>query len=125
MFCSNVSNPAGREPILIVEITIMTYEKEKFFEAENIGFAERIVRGYISIAIIMAIVLIPAINAYTLFGLTQIAIYVGLTAFVGWDPVYAVLKRKITNVPVRAGSEDVSYPKHEETPIPSIHKRAA
>jgi hypothetical protein len=104
----------------------MTYEDERFAEVENVGFIDSVVRGSASIAIVVAVLLIPSISSFTLFGLTQLAIYAGLTAFIGWDPLYAVLKQSGNQVPaevVRATA--AAYPRNEE-PVPGgDHKKAA
>lgn len=103
----------------------MTYEDEKLIAAENVSFVDSVVRGSASIAIIVAILLMPSITAFTLFALTQIAIYAGLTAFIGWDPIYALTKQPVSSVPERAPEKLASYPQHEARSVTSDHKQAA
>ena len=57
----------------------MAHEDEVFAEVENVGYVDSVVRGSASIAILVAVMLMPSITAITLFGLTQLAIYAGLT----------------------------------------------
>jgi len=103
----------------------MTYEDPKFTEAENVGFVDGVVRGSASIAILVAVMLIPAISSYTLFALTQLAIYAGLTAFIGWDPVYAMMKRPASQVSAQAPATVAAYPQREVEPVSGGHRQAA
>ena len=104
----------------------MIYEDEKLTEVENMGFAESVVRASVSIAIVLAVLLIPSITSLTLFGLTQLAIYAGLTAFIGWDPIYAVKKQPAG----RAAAETVEaagtvYSRNKEQASGGDRKKAA
>ena len=103
----------------------MTYADAKFAEVENVGFVDAVVRGSASIAILVAVMLIPAISTYTLFTLTQLAIYAGLTAFIGWDPIYALTKQPATHVPAQAPATVAAYPRREARPVSNGHKQAA
>lgn len=103
----------------------MTYQDAKFSEVENVGFVDSVVRGSASIAILVAVMLLPSITALTLFGLTQLAIYAGLTAFIGWDPLYAVMKGAGTRLPAQAPATVAAYPQREEQASSGDHKKAA
>jgi len=103
----------------------MTHEDEKFGAVENVGFVEGVVRGSVSIAILVAIMLVPSISSLTLFGLTQLAIYAGLTAFIGWDPLYAMIKRTEPHRPAQPAATVASYPQRELQGDSKAHKRAA
>jgi len=103
----------------------MTYEDAKFTEVENVGFVDGVVRGSASIAILVAVMLIPSITSYTLFALTQLAIYAGLTAFIGWDPIYALTKGSATPVAAQAPATVAAYPRREARPVSDSHKQAA
>jgi hypothetical protein len=103
----------------------MTFEDEKPIEVENVGFIDSIVRGSISIAIVVAVMWMPSITAFTLFALTQLAIYAGLTAFIGWDPIYALIKRPVSSVPEQASATLASYTQREARHVSSDHKQAA
>ena len=103
----------------------MIYEGEKFTDVENVGFIDSVVRGSASIAILVTVMLIPSITAVTLFGLTQLAIYAGLTAFLGWDPIYAMMKKPKAQLSAQAPAAVATYSRSEEQPVSSSRKRAA
>jgi hypothetical protein len=103
----------------------MTYEDTKFAEVENVGFVEGVVRGSASIAILVAVMLIPSITAYTLFALTQLAIYAGLTAFIGWDPIYAMMKQSASQAPAQAPATVSAAPRQQPQVSGGDHKKAA
>ena len=103
----------------------MTYEGEKFAEVENVGFVDSIVRGSMSIAVLVAVMLLPSITSLTLFVLTQLAIYAGLTAFIGWDPVYAMLKRTDGQQPEQLRATIASHPRRDVNVAGGDHKKAA
>jgi hypothetical protein len=104
----------------------MTHKDEKFGAVENVGFVDGVVRGSVSITILVAILLVPSISSLTLFGLTQLAIYAGLTAFIGWDPVYAMMKRSESRRPAQQPSATVaSYPQRKLQADSNAHKQAA
>ena len=103
----------------------MIYEHEKFDAVENVGFVDGVVRGSVSIAILVAIMLVPSISSFTLFGLTQLAIYAGLTAFIGWDPVYAMMKKAEPQQHAQPTTTVASYPQREQQADSKDHKQAA
>ena len=103
----------------------MTYVNAKFTQPENVGYVESVVRGSVSIALVVAAMLIPAIGSYSLFVLTQVAIYLGLTAFIGWDPIYAMLKQPASHVPAQT-PETVVEPERQSPQVSGgDHKKAA
>ena len=103
----------------------MTYENAKFTQPENVGYMESIVRGSVSIALLVVAMLIPEIGSYILFALTQVAIYLGLTAFIGWDPIYAMLKQPVRDVPAQARAAVVTPEWQQPQVAVSKHKKAA
>ena len=103
----------------------MTYENAKFTQPENVGYMESIVRGSVSIALLVVAMLIPAIDSYILFALTQVAIYLGLTAFIGWDPIYAMKKQTAENVPAQGPVTAVSPEAQPQQVSGGDHKKAA
>lgn len=103
----------------------MTHEDAKFTRPENVTYAERILRGYVSIALLVAAILIPEIGSYSLFALTQVALYLGLTAFIGWDPIYAMLKQPASRVPAQAPAAVVPPEQQQPQVSGSDHKKAA
>jgi hypothetical protein len=108
-----------------MEITAMTYVDAKFTEVENVGFVDGVVRGSASIAILVAVMLIPTISSYTLFALTQLAIYAGLTAFIGWDPIYAMKKHPASQASAQAPATVAAYPRREAKSAGGGHRQAA
>lgn len=103
----------------------MTYEDAKFTQPENVGYVERVVRVSVSFAILVVAMLVPAIGTYILFVMTQVAIYLGLTALIGWDPIYAMLKQPTKNMPTQA-SATVVAPERQLTQVShGDHRKAA
>ena len=70
----------------------MISQAKKFADVENVGMIDSVFRGSLSFAIILSVLLIPAISSSVMVVLTLIAIYTGLTAFISWDPFYALKK---------------------------------
>jgi len=103
----------------------MAYEDEKFAVAENVSYIESVVRASVSIAVLVAVMLIPSITSFTLFSLTQLAIYLGLTAFTGWDPIYALTKKSKAGSPEQVPAAVAPHPQHSAQPVSGDHKRAA
>ena len=71
----------------------MNYQHVNLSEIENVGLIDGAVRGSLSIAMVLAVLLIPVMPESVMAVLTLIAIYTGLTAFLGWDPFYALMKK--------------------------------
>lgn len=103
----------------------MIHEDAKFTRPENVGYIESIVRGSASIALLVVAMMIPAIGSYLLFALTQVAIYLGLTAFMGWDPIYAMLKQSSSGMPARSSATVVAQERRQPQVSDGEHKRAA
>ena len=103
----------------------MTYENTKFNRPENVGYVESVIRGSVSIALLVATMLIPEVSSYALFALTQIAIYLGLTAFIGWDPIYAMKKQTAENVSAQGPVTAVSPEVQPQQVSGGDHKKAA
>lgn len=103
----------------------MVYQTSKYTEVENISFVESVGRAVASIAIVVAVMHMPSLTALTLFGFTQLAIYVGLTAFMGWDPIYAVMKQGRTRLSVRQPARPDVHSRHEGQVAGDDHKKAA
>ena len=64
-----------------------------FFEVENVGLIDGVFRGSLGIAILLGVLLVPAFPSSLLVSLTLVATYLGLTAFLSWDPLYALARR--------------------------------
>ena len=103
----------------------MTYEVEKIAGVGNVGYMESVIRGSVAIAIVVALVLESSIGSYLMFGLTQLAIYAGLTAFIGWDPIYAMMKQRETRMLRHAAVPDTVSAQTDTASDSAEHKRAA
>lgn len=103
----------------------MVSQASKFTEAENMSFIESLVRGLISITIVAVVMHMPSITELVLFGLTQLAIYAGLTAFVGWDPVYAMFRQGRVRLPVQSPAGFDVHSRQDGQAAADDHKKAA
>ncbi|MEJ2574246.1 MAG: hypothetical protein P8164_11755 [Gammaproteobacteria bacterium] len=108
-----------------MEVTTMVYQASKYTEVENISFVESVGRAVASIAIVVAVMHMPSLTALTLFGFTQLAIYAGLTAFIGWDPIYAVMKLGRTRLSVQQPAKPDAHPRPEGQAAGDDRKKAA
>ena len=70
----------------------MKHQPENSFDVENVGWFDSAFRGSLATALILGVLLIPSVSSTTLAVMTLIAVYAGLTAFIGWDPLYAMIK---------------------------------
>jgi len=75
------------------EVMTMRRRATNFFEVENVGLIDGVFRGSLSIALLLGVLLVPTISSNMLVSLTLVATYLGLTAFLSWDPLYALAKR--------------------------------
>ena len=110
------------------EVMAMKRRVTNFFEVENIGLIDGIFRGSLSIAVLLSVLLIPTISSSLLVSLTLVAFYLGLTAFLSWDPVYALVKTFRTQARQRACVTVVihSVPRHSGPAVSDVsHKKAA
>lgn len=104
----------------------MAYQDKIFDKAENVGFVDSVIRASVAVAIVVTVMLVPEITSVTLFALTQVAIYAGLTAFIGWDPVYAIMKQTAGQLPAQSSATTpASYPKQQSPATGDDHKKAA
>lgn len=99
----------------------MRHQAKKFSDVENMGIIDSAFRGSLAIAILLSVLLIPAISSTQLVGLTLVAIYAGLTAFISWDPCYALMKRKERPQPQKPVKPDEADHSADEVP----HRKAA
>ena len=108
-----------------IEVTTMNYQDSNVTEVENVGMIDSVVRGSLSVAILVSVLLIPAISSTTLIGLTLAAIYTGLTAFIGWDPFYALMNKSRTEPQIPVPPTVSAHPHNAEQAPGSGHKKAA
>jgi hypothetical protein len=99
-----------------------------FFEVENVGLIDGVLRGSLSIAVLLSVLLVPTISSSLLVSLTLAAIYLGLTAFLSWDPLYALAMRSRYQAreSVCATATIHSVPRNSEPVVSDVpHKKAA
>jgi len=108
------------------EVTTMRRRVRNLFEVENVGLIDGVFRGSLGIAMLLGVLLVPTISSSLLVSLTLVAIYLGLTAFLSWDPVYALAKRFRSQARERATVIIHSVPRHSEPVVSEVfHKKAA
>jgi hypothetical protein len=66
---------------------------------ENIGAFERVNRLILALGAIMVAVVLTVIPEMAVVALVAIGIYSGLTAFLGWDPLYGLAKSLLRQPP--------------------------
>lgn len=106
----------------------MSIQLKKFSDVENVGLIDSVFRGSVAIAIVLGELLIPAISSVSLVVLTFIAIYTGLTAFLSWDPLYALIKgsQRPQLEKITATLSNVKAPQRVEQVANEVsHKKAA
>jgi len=110
------------------EVMTMRRRVTNFFEVENVGLIDGVFRGSLGIAILLGVLLVPTISSSLLVSLTLIAFYLGLTAFLSWDPLYALAKRSRSQARkgVCAMVSIHSVPRHSKPVVSDVpHKQAA
>ena len=96
----------------------MKHAALNFPDVENVGLIDSVFRGSLGIAILLSVLLIPTISSTQLVTLTLLVIYAGLTAFISWDPIYALLmKRKQRPQPVKPVPPGDVEPGGDEMPF--------
>jgi hypothetical protein len=75
----------------IEEFTTMTYQETELDSVENIGSFDRANRIVLGITAITVAVVFAEIPESAIISLVAIGMYAGLTAFIGWDPLYALV----------------------------------
>ena len=103
----------------------MTYQENTFSEAENVGSLDRLNRLIAGTTGIVAAVLFTAIPSSAAAGMVAFGIYAGLTAFIGWDPLYALAKAVQRQTPVQTPPTITHYRRREEQTTGGSYKKAA
>mgnify|MGYP001554694897 FL=1 len=70
----------------------MAYQATNVSEVENVGSLDRVNRMIVAMILIAVAVLFTTIPAAAVVSIVALGIYVGLTASIGWDPLYALVK---------------------------------
>ncbi len=93
----------------------MKHHPEISYDVENVGWFDSALRGSLATALVLGVLLIPSVSSTTLAVMTLIAIYAGLTAFIGWDPLYALMQG-----PRQVSQQQASQP---VAVVPQVAKR--
>ena len=103
----------------------MTYQDTHFPNVNNIGPLDRINRIIVGTTLITVMVLFTAIPAATVASVVVIGMYAGLTGFIGWDPLYALVKEFQKQTPAHTPAAITAYRRHGEQPSTGSYKKAA
>ena len=104
----------------------MKRQTAKSFDIDNVGLIDSAFRGSLAIAILLGVLLIPTISSTELVVWTLVAIYAGLTAFIGWDPFYAMMKGSQQSQPEQLSPTTEAEPSAVRHSVhDGIHKKAA
>lgn len=103
----------------------MTYQASDLLQVENIGSIDRVNRVIAGVSLIMVAVLFTALPEAAIAGIVTLGTYLGLTAFIGWDPVYATAKLFQHQAPARMSATVVSHQRQESRSYHGEYKKAA
>jgi Inner membrane protein YgaP-like, transmembrane domain len=103
----------------------MTYQDTHFPNVNNIGPLDRINRIIVGTTLITVMVMFTAIPATAVAGVVAFGIYAGLTGFIGWDPLYALVKGFQTQAPAKSPATVTAYRRQGEQPSTGSYKKAA
>ncbi|MEJ2565399.1 MAG: DUF2892 domain-containing protein [Gammaproteobacteria bacterium] len=96
----------------------MTYQLITPNNAENVGSLDRVNRFLVGMTLLTVAVLFTAISETALAGLVAVGFYAGLTAFIGWDPLYALANSYRAARPARAmPPTSAAYHPHGARPL--------
>ena len=94
-------------------------------DPENIGPLDRVNRMIVALTLIAVAVVFTAISPAATFSLVVVSIYAGLTAAIGWDPMFAVIKVFSQQAPNQTSATLEQPPPSEEQAAVSTYKKAA
>ena len=92
---------------------------------ENVGPLDRVNRMIVALTLVTVAVLFTAIPPAAVFSIVAVSIYAGLTAAIGWDPLFVVVKALSQRVPDQASAAITSLPRRDEQPVGGDIKKAA
>jgi len=102
----------------------MTYQDSKFSQVENVGSLDRVNRLIVASTLVAVTVLFTAIPVGAAAGIIALSLYTGLTAAMGWDPLYALVKAFQHKAPAQTPATVIDYARREEA-APGGFKKAA
>lgn len=106
----------------------MTYQSITLNHAENVGTLDRVSRLIVSMTLFTVTVLFTAIPEAAIAGLVAVGFYTGLTAFIGWDPLYALANAYRSQGSVHTAPSTTSAVRPHKEPISTFgaaYKQAA
>jgi len=103
----------------------MTYQEASLPNVENIGSVDRVHRIIAGMALISVAVMFTAIPETGIAGIVAVGTYMGLTAFIGWDPLYAVVKAFLPPTSVPLTTTVVSHQRQDQRLYTGGYKQAA
>ena len=103
----------------------MTYQDTHFPNVNNIGPLDRINRVIVGTTLITVMVLFTAIPAATVASVVAFSIYAGLTGFIGWDPLYGLVKGFQKQTSAQTPATVTAYRRQGEQPSTGSYKKAA
>lgn len=103
----------------------MTYQDMNLSDPENVGPLDRVNRMIVALTLIAVAVVFTAISPAATFSLVVVSIYAGLTAAIGWDPMFAVIKVFSQQAPNQTSATLSSLHRPEEQAAGGAYKKAA
>ncbi len=95
-----------------------------YTEIENVGTAERVVRGVVGMGLLEAVLLVPALSPAMIALFSMVALYAVFTAIIGVDPFYAI-SRVVQRRGEAVKASVTAIPSHSETAATRHYKKAA
>jgi hypothetical protein len=106
-------------------VMTMTYQDANTFNIENVGGVDRVSRMIVALALVAVVEMFTAIPAVAVFSLVVVSIYTGLTAAIGWDPLFPVVKAFSQRAGEQGPATAENLKRKEEQPTEDDYKKAA
>ena len=103
----------------------MIYQQTDMSNVDNVGLLDRINRVIVGTTLITVTVLFTAIPPAAIAGIVALGVYAGLTGFIGWDPLYALVKGMRREAAVQTPSPSPVHRHQGEQPSTGDYKKAA
>ena len=103
----------------------MTYQDTNLSDVENVGAVDRVNRMIVALTLVTVAVLFTAIPPAAVFSIVAMSIYAGLTAAIGWDPVFVVVKALSHRAPEQVPVTIAGYPHRAKQAAGGDYKKAA
>ena len=103
----------------------MTYQDSNLFQVENVGPLGRVNRMIVALTLVVVTVLFTAISPAVAFSIIVVSIYTGLTASIGWDPLYVAVKAFSQRTPGQTLAPAGTLYRTEKQAEGDVYKKAA